>query len=409
MSTKSEVVQGEAEAWMRREVDSFRERIGIDVPQPMFEMSYEQASRDAIRHYAYGLGDDNPLWLDRDHAAASRWGGIIAPPTFLVAAGRMLPEYQPTEEEAARGRDALPGLNMMQCGDHARWFRPIRDGDEISMRRFYIDCQLKGGEDRGWTAISTFRSLFTNQDDEVVGIWDIDAIHPYDQPSVPPKARTHSPIDLDAIAAAYDAEEIRSATPRLVESVSVGDELPKRTRGPLTSSNVVAWAQGLSRHEVVPDRLGHKKRKAGEFAYIQNSVGGWDSIMSCHWDSEVASNFGIARPFDWGIMRASFMVHIVTDWMGDDAIVVASDDRIRAINPLGSVNTVTARVTEITVAEDGWPEVTCEVACTNQDDVVTATSTVRVRLPSEKLGLPEYPKAPEGRGLLPGMKGYVSP
>jgi len=41
---------------------------------------------DAIRHFAMGLGDDNPLWHDRDYAASTKWGGLIAPPTFLCTA-----------------------------------------------------------------------------------------------------------------------------------------------------------------------------------------------------------------------------------------------------------------------------------------------------------------------------------
>ena len=41
------------------------------------------ATRDAIRHFAWGVGDNNPLWTDIDHARASRWVGLIAPPCFL--------------------------------------------------------------------------------------------------------------------------------------------------------------------------------------------------------------------------------------------------------------------------------------------------------------------------------------
>lgn len=29
------------------------------------------ATADAIRHFAFGLSDDNPLWLDPDYAAGS--------------------------------------------------------------------------------------------------------------------------------------------------------------------------------------------------------------------------------------------------------------------------------------------------------------------------------------------------
>jgi acyl dehydratase len=406
MSVNTEASPTETpEEFMRREIDLFRQRIGIDFAEPLFNVRYEVATRDAIKRFSYGLGDDNPLWLEPDHAAASRWGGIIAPPGFLVSAGKTLTEFAPTEEEASRGKDALANLNLMQVGEHARWFQPVREGDSLSLRTFYIDCVLRGSEASGWVAISTFRQVFWNQRGEVVSLWDIDAIHPYNQPKVdfvpPPRSSDY----LEGIDAAYDAEEVRGPLTRSVESVSVGDELPKITKGPLVSSDVVAWAQGCGRHDLAPNRLGRKKRRAGEQAYMQNKAGGWDSYMSCHWDASVSSAFGMQQPFDWGIMRCCYMMHIVSDWMGDDAILVEVRDRIRAINVLGNVTTVSGEVTGIR-SNNGWPEVTVEVRCTNQDGVVTASSTARVRLPSEEHGLPDYPAAPADHGLLPGMMGY---
>ncbi len=40
---------------------------------------------DAIRHFAYGISDDNPLWLDPEYAAQSRYGRLVAPPVFLTS------------------------------------------------------------------------------------------------------------------------------------------------------------------------------------------------------------------------------------------------------------------------------------------------------------------------------------
>ena len=397
------------EQFMRREVDGFRTRIGIDFQTPLFDIHWEQATHDAIRRYAFAVGDDNPLWWDRDYAARSRWGGIVAIPSFLVAAGRTLPEFEPSAEEAARGKNALAGLNSMHCGDNARWFQPVREGDYLFVRRFFIGCELKGGADRGWAAISTFRHVYWNHRDEVVCIWDIDQIHPYNRPSAGSDEPTARSSDyLDEIDQAYDAEELRGSTPRFVETVSVGDAIPKRTKGPLATSDVVAMAVGLSRHDLAPNRLGRKKRRAGEDAYYRNGSGAWDSYMACHWDQNVSSAFGMEKPFDWGMMRTTHMIHAVTDWMGDDALLVSYNSRIRAINLMGNVTTVTGRVTGMTGDGDSAPGVVCEMTCTNEEGVVTATATMNVCLPSKTSGLPRYPRAPIDRGLLPGMRGYLS-
>ncbi len=58
-------------------LDDLRQRIGVKISETAEPWSYE-ATRDNIRHYAHGIGDDNPLWCDpatrrrRSTAASSR-------------------------------------------------------------------------------------------------------------------------------------------------------------------------------------------------------------------------------------------------------------------------------------------------------------------------------------------------
>ena len=59
-----------------------RARIGIPEPNPQ-PPHYRCPGVDAFRHVAEAYGDDNPLWSDPEHAAATRWGGVIAPPALV--------------------------------------------------------------------------------------------------------------------------------------------------------------------------------------------------------------------------------------------------------------------------------------------------------------------------------------
>ncbi len=43
------------------------------------------ASADAIRHFAYGIDDDNPLWLDPDYAAGTPHKSFRSRPPFSSA------------------------------------------------------------------------------------------------------------------------------------------------------------------------------------------------------------------------------------------------------------------------------------------------------------------------------------
>ena len=40
-------------------------------------------TRDGIKHFVDGIGDINPLYRDMNYARGSKYGCLIAPPTFL--------------------------------------------------------------------------------------------------------------------------------------------------------------------------------------------------------------------------------------------------------------------------------------------------------------------------------------
>ena len=50
----------------------------------------EYATEDNIRKYVNGIGDINPLYRDKEYAAKSRYGGIIAPPAFIFSISGMI-------------------------------------------------------------------------------------------------------------------------------------------------------------------------------------------------------------------------------------------------------------------------------------------------------------------------------
>src|ERR1700685_4736489 len=65
------------------EVEAVRELIGqpLRIPPPF----NREATLDTIRHYALGIGDDNPLWCDEQYGAASAYGSVISPPNWLYS------------------------------------------------------------------------------------------------------------------------------------------------------------------------------------------------------------------------------------------------------------------------------------------------------------------------------------
>src|SRR5581483_9342105 len=109
-------------------LDELRKRIGVAIGVTAEPWCYE-ATRDNIRHYAHGIGDDNPLWCDPDYAAKSSHGGIIALPSFLFATSRIISGYV----------GGLPGIHAMWSGADWTWHRPVHRNDAISTEAMLKD------------------------------------------------------------------------------------------------------------------------------------------------------------------------------------------------------------------------------------------------------------------------------
>lgn len=390
-------------------IEKFREKVGLDWPYNRWTTWNEEATRDAIRHYAFGFGDDNPLWVDPAHAAGSRWGGIIAPPGFLEGAG-LTPRLEKRPEDRGRGRGALSGVHLFWAGDHIRYFNPVREGDRLWVRRFYVDIREKESRFAGRSALSVRRRVYWNDAGELIAIWDADFVHTERHTAAQrtkslrsvPEQHVYSADELLDIDEHYARETIRGAEPRYVEDVVVGEQFEPRKRGPLITGDVIAWLQGNGRSEIYPYRLGYKNRQRMGGFYSHNEFGAWDSAMRVHWDDRYAQSVGARRAYDYGMLRNAWMMHMVTDWMGDDAVLVAVDDRISGFNVLGDLTTIVGSVTEVDSSGE-WPEVVCTIECTNQFDERTSSGTIRIRLPSREKGLPPFPEPPADHGLLAGM------
>ena len=95
-----------------------RDVIGVESEAITYDVE-----RGAIRKFAEAIGDDNPLYVDEEAARKSRYGGLIAPPTFMrsMSAGRPRATVQSPYPAALDG------------GSEWEYFEPVRPGDRISV------------------------------------------------------------------------------------------------------------------------------------------------------------------------------------------------------------------------------------------------------------------------------------
>ena len=102
-------------------LDDLRKRIGVKITDSIEPWNYE-ATRDAIRHYAHGIGDDNPLWCDPSYADKTKYGSIVALPSFLFSTNRFISGYC----------GGLSGVHAMWAGADWTWHKPVLRNDTIT-------------------------------------------------------------------------------------------------------------------------------------------------------------------------------------------------------------------------------------------------------------------------------------
>ena len=75
-----------------KSMSDLRKLVGVPIEDSLEPWCYE-ASRDNIRHWAHGIGDDNPLWCDPSYAATTGFGCVQAPPSFIFPLNRSFSGY----------------------------------------------------------------------------------------------------------------------------------------------------------------------------------------------------------------------------------------------------------------------------------------------------------------------------
>ncbi len=384
-----------------------RARIGVAQPHPQ-PPHYRFPNEDAFRHVAEAYGDDNPLWCDPDHATASVWGGPIAPPHLnggdTLVGHCEVGRPDDATRELLRG-DPIRGAHAFYAGSFREWWAPLRPGMDVGRRNALVGVHDKQSEFatravHEWTAEvfaarnpalalnAQYRLMIrTERDDaERTGKYDATEIRPY----------TNDEIERIAAACAAEAAARRGTQPRYWEDVHEGDELPPLVKGPLRVTDMVCWhvGVGMGLYGVKALRLGHAQRSRVPKFFRPDELNVPDVQQRVHWDQEWARRAGNPAIYDYGRMRETWLIHLCTDWMGDDAWLWKLDCEFRRFNYVGDTHWMRGRVTRKFLADGERPAVELDVWGENQRGETTTPGHATVLLPSRDHGAVRLPDAP---------------
>jgi acyl dehydratase len=101
--------------------DEIRQLLGKQFGPLVYEVD-----KSMIQRFAEAIEDPNPLYNDDAYAKKSRYGALLAPPTFVTAL--RLDEFA---NGVIYAKCPLPGV--LNGGNEIEYFQPIKAGDMISV------------------------------------------------------------------------------------------------------------------------------------------------------------------------------------------------------------------------------------------------------------------------------------
>lgn len=360
------------------EVERLRAKLGqrVEVSEPPY---LTEANQDAIRRWAAATGDRNRLYTDPEYAAASPYGGIIAPPCLPYAFSRLSIGY----------RGGLPGVHSMFGGSHWTWFRPLPIGSRAEAETRFTDLVELDGRFAGrmfkQISTTTFRTATDPEPFAQVQGWGMRTErHTARKRNKYGGARLahYTADDIAAIAEEYAKEQLTGPQPRYWDDVRVGDELPSIVRGPYTATIAVAFEQAWGGLFVRAHGAWFDYLRDHPAIGIPNAYGVPEPPEAVHWDSQLARSAGVPEAYDYGPERISWLATLVTNWIGDHGFLEELYVEIRGFNLIGDLSRGRGEVQEVLpVGSDGHGRVRLTVRIVNQRGDVTAKGWALVRLP----------------------------
>ena len=340
----------------------------------------EEATRIAILKFSEGIGDPNPLWTDARYASQTSYGGLIAPPSFIWSC-------------FAQVQFGWKGMGGFHSGCDVEFLRPVYLNDKITP-----DCtftSFEGPKESQFAeemVIDHFENNYWNQRSELVARYRWSVIRfarskarkkgKYSQVKLP---HPWKEADLKNIEEEVLAEEIRGDQPRYWEDVRVGEELKPVIKGPLGMTDEIAFLVGggapiprVSAHGVALRRY----RKHSAWAFRDPTTSALEPIFAVHYNIQAANAMGLPQPYDVGMQRHCWAIHLLTNWMGDGGWLKRSQAEYRRFVFYSDVVWLRGKIVRKYLDSEGENCVDIEVKAVNQRGEVVMPGQATVALPS---------------------------
>lgn len=339
----------------------------------------DAADMNSIRKFMQGIGDNNPLHLDRNYAGVSVYSGITAPVSWLCS---VLPAWI---------LQGLPGVHAVHSETEWTFLRPIREGDIITPESTFTGFEEHESRFGGRTLIEHQEAVYTNQHGDIVARakpsgyrFERDAAKErkrYEGIRIP---HPWTEEELAVIEERILSERPRGAEPLFYECVAEGDDLPVLTKGPLTLSDMIAFCIGADPVGIKAHGSALREYKKHPYWCFRDTVTmGLEPIYSVHYNPVPAQAIGLPAPYDLGTQRQCWQVQMLEYWAGDHAWIKSCYARFRRFVFFSDVIELGGKVIKKYVDDDGTSCVEVETWAMNQRGEDTMPGRAVIALPTE--------------------------
>ena len=360
----------------------------------------EPVTANDVRRWVQAMHNPNPIHYDDDAAAKSVFGKLTAPQSFTICCdvGHGAPP-------AIQGK--IPGSHMLFGGDEWWFFGPrIEPGDKLHSERLAFDYKVTNTKFAGPTMFQRGDTTYVNQRGQIIAkqrstsirylaanARKLDSLKEFEQD---PEWTDEQITRIEDEKIAY-YKTFRDHVRRTFAQVQDGEALPKGVLGPHSIATfttewrayiMTVW--GASRQDLtwptstmeagwLPQMSRDEERAKIDPAMADGAYAG---ASRGHLDPKYARLIGMPRGYGYGASMGAWVIDYVTNWAGQNALLVHSAVQYRSPALTGDVTYLTGKVTARERATDGGGRVTVMVEMATQTGAIMAKGPVEVRFHS---------------------------
>ena len=364
----------------------------------------DELHNNDFRRWAQAMHYPNLLHYDHDFAARGRFGRLVAPQSFTIAAGE-------GHGACPAGIGTIPDSHLIFGGDEWWFYGPrLFAGDRVIHEKIPFDYVVKDTKFAGPTCFQRGDNNYYKQDGSLLA----------KQRSTAIRYRRDLAVEMDSMGGAnedpvWTDEELADIESRKLEyinmlrelghgkrywdDVTVGDVLPVRVFGPHSIASFTTewrsymmnlWGGSHRNQDCDPAKLGFVGPMAGwemdpveELYNPENTDGAYIGPSRGHLFKRWAQFVGMPREYGYGASMGAWILDYLGGWASEWGQVIHCNSQYRGPAFAGDITIQTGEVTGKEIDAEGRAIVMVSTKMSNQLGTTLATAKAEVELPKK--------------------------